>query len=203
MVCSRTILLPSRPRLPVSRSWPASRHGCPPTVPHGSTRWSRCGMNEARSHLPFKTEGGSDATSDSCNLPLELTDIDLLHPQQGLHRACCSCGIVILEQLGQHGRYDLPGESVLVLQPAALLRPRVSAAGELVPVVVDLLLRFAVDLQRHCFVERENGSPVESRERLAVELEAYRHDGTGWPVMDLLSRFSGSSDADDPGVLEH
>src|SRR6476469_621270 len=109
MGCSRTILRPSRPRLPVSRSWPASRRGCPPTVPHGSTRWSRCGRNEA--------------TSDSCNLPLELTDIDLLHPQQGLHYACCSLGIVILEQLGKHRRGDLPRESVLVLQPAALLRP--------------------------------------------------------------------------------
>ena len=51
----------------------------------------------------------------------------------------------IADQLPQHAGHDLPGDAELVLEPAALLGLRVAAGAELVPVVVDLLLRLAND----------------------------------------------------------
>src|SRR5689334_24778500 len=48
-----------------------------------------------------------------------------------------------------------------------------------VPVVVDLLLGLAVDLQRDGLAERELRAPVDADEAVAVELELDRHDHAG------------------------
>ena len=44
----------------------------------------------------------------------------------------------VRQHLFENGRRHLPGDAVLVLEPAALLRVRVSPFGELIPEVVDL-----------------------------------------------------------------
>ena len=74
-----------------------------------------------------------------------------------------------LEQLGQGGRHDLPGEAVLVLQPAALRE--LAAFAQLLPVVVDLVLRFAGDLERYRLVELELRPAVEGHELQPHDLE--------------------------------
>ena len=57
-------------------------------------------------------------------------------------------------------RYDLPEESVLVRDPSALhFLP--AASGELLPVIIDLLLRVAVNHERDGFGELELRSAVQ------------------------------------------
>src|SRR5690349_21351508 len=50
---------------------------------------------------------------------LELVDLDLPHAEHRLHHALRLLGIGVTEQLRQHARHDLPGESEPVLQPSA------------------------------------------------------------------------------------
>jgi hypothetical protein len=68
--------------------------------------------------------------------------------------------------------------------------------------VVDLLLRRAVHLERDRFVEVKVGAAVQRRERLRVELEGNRHDGTRRPMVHVFARLAVSGDCGDPRVLE-
>src|SRR5437870_2771397 len=71
-------------------------------------------------------------------------------------------------------RYYLPEESVLVREPSAFhFLP--AASGEFLPVIIDLLLRVAVDHKRDGFGELELRSAVQGRELLAIQLERNRH----------------------------
>src|SRR5204862_5514365 len=93
-------------------------------------------------------------------------------------------------------------QPVLVLEPPALLRFRIAPVAEPFPVVLDLVLRLAVYLERHRFVEFEDRPAIERRERLAVELEAHHHDGTWRPMMELLPRARIACDRGDARILE-
>ena len=84
----------------------------------------------------------------------------------------------------------MPGESVLVFQPAALLRLRVATGSELLPVVVDLLLGLAVNLDRDRLVELEQWTSIERGESQAVELEVHRHHRAGGALVDLEAGFA-------------
>jgi hypothetical protein len=61
-------------------------------------------------------------------------------------------------------------QPVAVLQPPALLLD--AALEKPAPVVVDLVLRVALDLQRHRFGERELRAAVDADEALAVDSNA-------------------------------
>src|SRR5262249_9063270 len=76
--------------------------------------------------------------------------------------------------------------AVLVLGPAALRGGGTAAGAELVPVVVDLGLRRAVDLERDRLVEREDGTAVERGERLAGQLEGHHHHAARRTAVDLV-----------------
>ena len=91
---------------------------------------------------------------------LQTFDIELLHLQHGLKGSLGFCGVRISQDLG----HNLPGEAKLILQPAALLRLRIAALGQPLPVVVYLLLRRALDLERDGLVELENLAAVERSE---------------------------------------
>ena len=85
-----------------------------------------------------------------------------------------SCGgIAVADQLREHGRHDLPGQAVPVLQPATLLRLLVTADGQLGPEAVNLVLRIAHHLQRDGLAEFEVRPTVERGERLPFELESH------------------------------
>ena len=87
---------------------------------------------------------------------------------------CARSGSGSVEQLVQPRRDDLPREAEPVLEPAA--RALLAALRELAPVLVDLVLRLAADLERDRLAEREVGAAVEGDELLAVELELDGHD---------------------------
>jgi hypothetical protein len=95
---------------------------------------------------------------------LQTFDIELLHLQHGLKGSLGFCGVRIIKQLSQDLGHNLPGEAKLILQPAALLRLRIAALGQPLPVVVYLLLRRALDLERDGLVELENLAAVERSE---------------------------------------
>src|SRR5215469_1188231 len=73
---------------------------------------------------------------------LESGYIELLHLEHGPHHSLRSWRVLILQQLGQNGRNDLPGDAVLVFQPATL--DLFSALFELLPIIVHFLLAGAV-----------------------------------------------------------
>src|SRR6266480_4040763 len=72
-------------------------------------------------------------------------------------------------------RYYLPEESVLVREPSAFhFLP--AASGEFLTVIIDLLLRVAVDHERDGFGELEIRPAVQGGELLTIQLERHRHD---------------------------
>jgi hypothetical protein len=81
------------------------------------------------------------------------------------------CGVGLSEQLRQNFGDNLAGEAELILQPTALLRLRIAAIRQLLPVVIHLLLRRALDLERDGLVELENRAAVERGEWLSVQLK--------------------------------
>src|SRR5919204_2136053 len=78
---------------------------------------------------------------------LQRLDLELAHLQHRAHHALRLLRIGVADQLQEDGRHDLPRDSVLVLQPAA--RSLLAAFRELLPQLVDLFLRLAIDHERH------------------------------------------------------
>ena len=72
-------------------------------------------------------------------------------------------------------RHDLPGETILIGQPAAL-HFLAAAGGELLPEMIDLLLRLAFDDERDRRGKLEFRSAVQGHELLARQLEGHGHD---------------------------
>src|SRR5206468_91323 len=85
----------------------------------------------------------------------------------------------------------------LVLEPAALAL--FSPAGcELVPVLIDLLLRLTVHHEREGLAELEQRAAVQRRELLALELEVHDHHGAFGP----RSRVAVAAHGENLGILE-
>ena len=122
---------------------------------------------------------------------LEFGDIELFHLQHGLH------GLGMAEQFGYFRGDDLPGQSELVFDPAALAAGRIR--GELGPIIVNLLLGIAPHDEGDGFGEFENGATVQGRELLAVEFEG---DGENGAFRD--GTVSGSAKLfEAAGIFEH
>src|SRR5207247_11420102 len=51
---------------------------------------------------------------------LQFFDVEPDHLEHGFHDTLRFCGVFIAQQLTQHSRDNLPGESVFVFEPAAL-----------------------------------------------------------------------------------
>src|ERR1019366_9544685 len=125
------------------------------------------------------------------------SDIDLAHPQHRLHDPACLVSVRVAQELVQDGRDDLPRQTVLVLKPAA--PPRLPAAGELVPQVVDLVLAHGGDEQRDGLSERELRTSVEGLDLETVEGERHRHRAP----RQTRPAVAVSRDPQDPGVREY
>ena len=63
-------------------------------------------------------------------------------------------GVRVADELHESPRDNLPGEAERILDPAARGRGR-AGGDELVPVLIDLALALAVDIEREAFGERE------------------------------------------------
>jgi hypothetical protein len=105
----------------------------------------------------------------------KLRDVDLYHLQHGLH---CSG---MLDEIGQPRGHDLPRQSELVLEPAAL--NLAAAGGELRPVFVNVLLRVAPHDKRNRFGKFVIGATVEGGKFLATKLEGNGEDAALGPVV--------------------
>src|SRR5258708_6440608 len=132
--------------------------------------------------------------------PSQGRDIDLAHLQHRAHDPLRRFGISVRQHLRHGLRDDLPREAELVLEPpAGALFP---VLCQLAPEVVDLLLRFAVDLERHRLVELEMRAAVERQEFLPFELELHGHHRSRLLAVNLESLFSIAADFPDFGILE-
>src|SRR5258706_11035267 len=94
------------------------------------------GRNRVGSWWPDgQTPGPTKASSESGSMrppvlwfllpamrPLQLRNVDLGHLHHGSHHALRFRWIRVFQQLNQHARSDLPGQSEFVLEPAALAR---------------------------------------------------------------------------------
>jgi hypothetical protein len=134
---------------------------------------------------------------------LQAFDIEFLHLQHGLKGPLGFCGVRIGEQLRQDLGYNLPGEAKLILQPAALLRLRIAALGQPLPVVIHFLLSRALNLKRDGLVELENRSTIERGEGLSVQLKGHRQHRPGRLPVDFLSGLRIARDGDDFRVFEN
>ncbi len=85
-------------------------------------------------------------------------DVDLGHPQHGVHDSLRFGRVLVADQLDKRGRHDLPGHSELVLQPATLLG--LPAGGQLFPVVVDLGLVSQLTILEIASVNLNIGPPL-------------------------------------------
>src|SRR5438552_1260160 len=96
-------------------------------------------------------------------------------------------------------RHHLPGETVFIGEPTAL--HLLAAAGyEFFPVIIDLLLRLAVDHERDRRGELELRPAVQGHELLSVQLERHRHHRALLPRRFLSGVMSHPFDL---RILEH
>src|SRR5687768_2291312 len=94
--------------------------------------------------LKAKRNSGGDFSFERA---AQRGDVELLHLQERRCDALGAGGVAAAQHLDERIRHHLPGEPELVLEPAA--GALAAAAGdELAPVVVDLRLIRAVDLER-------------------------------------------------------
>src|SRR6516162_4387784 len=133
--------------------------------------------------------------------PSQRRDIDLAHLQHRAHDPLRRFGISVHQHLGQRLRDDLPREAEPVLEPTA--GSLFAVLCQLAPEVVDLLLRFAVHLERHRLVELEMRAAVQRQEFLPFELELHGHDRPRLLAVNLESLFSIAADLADLRILEH
>ncbi len=92
--------------------------------------------------------------------------------------ACCERSAAARSELAlilhQLSRNDLPAQAELVLEPAAH-RLLAAVGDELVPVMVDLVLRIDADEERHRLGELELRTAIQRVEALSLQLE-HRHE---------------------------
>src|SRR3989442_12038319 len=127
----------SRPSGPSSQPSTSSRCAMSPAA----TSWSTVGRSSTPPGLwPRASDTGAwlshaltERRSPGSALvrALEPSDVDLLHLQHRLHDSLGLHRILVTQELPEDRRNDLPGETVPVLQPAALAL--LAARGELVP----------------------------------------------------------------------
>ena len=97
--------------------------------------------------------------------PFESRDVDTLHLHHRLEGALGAARIGIAEKGRKFARHDLPGQTIAILDPAALLslwnrRERIGQA-------LDLGLRLDRNLKRDGLVELEVRPAIEPDERAA------------------------------------
>src|SRR5437868_2948917 len=140
-----SVVPPSSPnicrKVRVSNAQPCS--ACPPTPIGWSRLWS--GPAPKPSIEIEKLATRSLGIALPARGRFDRGDVDLLHLEHRFHHPLALRRVRGFDQLDQAVRHDLPGHAEFVLEPAAgLLR---AAVHQIVPVVGDLFLRVAIDLE--------------------------------------------------------
>src|SRR5215471_5847425 len=117
-----------------------------------------------------ETAAPSDSRRLAVGSRLNRRNVDLLHLEHRFHDAARLRCVRGLDEFDQAVRDHLPGNPEPVLEPAAGLFA--AASREAVPVMVDLALGLAGNLERHRFGELVLRAAIERREWLAVEFES-------------------------------
>jgi hypothetical protein len=91
---------------------------------------------------------------------LKFVNLDFLHAEHGFHSPLRLLRVRVIHHLDQNGRNNLLGDTIFILEPAALLRFFVTACGQLFPVIVHFLLRLATYLKRDSFIEFEHWATI-------------------------------------------
>jgi len=110
--------------------------------------------------------------------PLQPFDVELDHPEHGLHRALRAGGIGAAEIFWQRSRHDLPRYAVAILQPAALFS-LAAVRQQRVPEPINLGLIGAVDLEGDCVRVFHLHAAVQRHETLAGQREIDHQNSTG------------------------
>ena len=119
---------------------------------------------------------------------LQRGDVELLHLQEGGHDAARFFRVAIQHHVQQRERNDLPRQAEFIFQPAAGAFLPVFA--QRIPIIVDLVLRIAIDLERDRLVELEMRAAIERDEGLSVELERNGHHRARGPAMNFMAGLS-------------
>src|ERR1700730_12142454 len=174
------------PRCWALRCWAAgsSSYDALPEVSRGPRKWA---------HLPVPFGSSSGAVVGL----LQFLDVELDHFEHGVHHAFRLICVLVLQQLTQNSRDDLPRHPELVPEPAALLR--FPAPGELSPQVIDFLLRLAIHQERNGGCELELRAAVQCRKLLSIEHERHDHHRT----LPARPRLSVTRHVHDLRVLEN
>src|SRR5436190_9028001 len=144
--------------------------------------------------MSASTSGGDASTLGGL---LQGFDVELHHLHHRLHDPPGFLGVLVADQLHEHGRDDLPRHAELVGEPAAgdLLA---AVRGQLAPVIVHLRLRLAVNEQGDPLAEGEARPAVEQDQLLAVERDGRRHPA----ALRARTGLAVARGVDDLGVLE-
>src|SRR5215470_3595845 len=100
---------------------------------------------------------------------LDRGNIDFLHAHHRIKRALCFSATG-RKCFGQYARRDLPGDTPLVLTPAACAL-LAAIADDGVPIAIGLLLIVGCDLEGEGFIMLEHGTAVEAETRDASDCE--------------------------------
>ncbi len=101
--------------------------------------------------------------------PPKLVNLDLVHAHDGLGGSLRLAWVGVVDQVKKCGRHDLPRDAEPILEPPAW--PLLPTLGQAFPVVVDLVLVGAEDLEGDGLAEGELGPAVEPDELLPVQAE--------------------------------
>ena len=156
-------------------SLPAGQSDLKAPADSGSPKLTRRGVTASRSHTAQSALSGRRTTADAsaasgtwreppwgrkaalCGLPRIGAfdrEVELLHLHEGLHHARGFGAVRVRQHLRDRGGKHLPGQAELVLEPAAgtFLAALLGQRG---PVIVELLLGLAGNLEGDRFVELE------------------------------------------------
>src|SRR5690349_3984171 len=116
--------------------------------PSQKSNWRLSGRESQGNSAVAASESAHAAAAARTLFPrislLERREVELLHLHHRREGALEARRLRFLDHLHPLGGHDLPGDPVLVLEPAARLRPGVAALAELFPVVVHFSLVLAV-----------------------------------------------------------
>src|ERR1043166_467841 len=131
---------------------------------------------------------------------LQGGDVEFLRLKNGIHDTTRFGCVGALQQLRHDGGNHLPGEAELVFEPAALLRVRVAARAQFAPVIIDLLLFVANDLERDGLIESKLRTAVQRDEVRAERVELDGQNAAFGLVVDFKTLFSIARDVADFAV---